>query len=155
MLAQFLSAAGRSIRSVWHSLTYSARKVRTLRERYQAWVGIDVGEARGIKLLREWLSPEQRSQFDAERYFDVIGCVSGKRYRIRYGTATNVHEIDNTGCPIAGWCFIPDGYLVSGDVMLAQKIALETDELTALAVANRFLADLRRTHVIQFRWRAY
>jgi hypothetical protein len=28
--------------------------------------------------------------------------------------------------------------LVAGDVMLAQKIALETDEKTALAVARRF-----------------
>ena len=34
--------------------------------------------------------------------------------------------------------FVPVGYLVAGDVMLAQKIALETNELSALAVANRF-----------------
>jgi hypothetical protein len=155
MLAQFLSVAGRSIRAVWYSLAYSARKVHALRKRYREWVGMDVREARGIKLLREWLSPEQRFQFDAERYFDVIGCDSRKRYRIRYGTATNVHEIDETGRPITGWCFVPHGYLVAGDVMLAQKIALETDELAALAVANRFPADLLRTHVMQFRSRAY
>jgi hypothetical protein len=36
------------------------------------------------------------------------------------------------------YCFIPKGDLVPGDVMLAQKIALETNELAALAVANRF-----------------
>jgi hypothetical protein len=24
-----------------------------------------------------------------------------------------------------GWCFVPSGHLVAGDVMLAQKIALE------------------------------
>jgi hypothetical protein len=155
MLAQFLSAACRSARAVWRSLADSARKLRTLREQYQAWAGMDVRETRGIKLLREWLSPEQRSQFDAERYFDVIGCISRKRYRIRYGTATNVHEIDDTGCPITGWCFVPDRYLVPGDVMLAQKIALETDELAALAVANQFPTDLPRTHATQFRWRAY
>ena len=29
-------------------------------------------------------------------------------------------------------------HLVAGDVMLAQKIALETDERGALAVANKF-----------------
>ena len=155
MLAQVLSAAGRSIRAVWHPLAYSARKVNALRERYRAWVGMDVREARGINLLREWLSPEQRSQFDSERYFDVIGCATRKRYRIRYGTATNIHEIDEAGCPLTGWCFVPDGYLVAGDVMLAQKIALETDELAALAVANRLPADLLRTQAMQFRWRAY
>jgi hypothetical protein len=37
-----------------------------------------------------------------------------------------------------GWCFVPRGQLVPGDVMLAQKIALETNETAALAVANRF-----------------
>ncbi len=41
-------------------------------------------------------------------------------------------------CVRVGWCFAPKGYLVAGDVMLAQKIALETDERGALAVANRF-----------------
>jgi hypothetical protein len=96
-------------------------------------------EARGLRLLRNWLSSEQRAQFDANRYFDVIGCDSGSRYRIHYGAMSNVHEIDAAGCPRVGWCFVPVGYLVAGDVMLAQKIALETNEFGALAVANSFL----------------
>ena len=36
------------------------------------------------------------------------------------------------------YCFVPKGNLVPGDVMLAQKIALETDELAALELANKF-----------------
>jgi hypothetical protein len=95
-------------------------------------------EARGLRLLRSWLTPEQCAQFDAKRYFEVIGCDSGRRYRIRYGTMSNVLEIDDAGCPKVGWCFVPVGSLVAGDIMLAQKIALETNELGALAVANRF-----------------
>jgi hypothetical protein len=98
-------------------------------------------EARGLRLLRSWLSSEQRAQFDAKRYFDVIGCDSGKRYRIHYGTMSNVHEIDAAGSPKVGWCFVPAGRLVAGDIMLAQKIALETNESGALAVANRFLPN--------------
>jgi len=47
-------------------------------------------------------------------------------------------ELDGAGRPRVGWCFAPNGHLVAGDVMLAQKIALETDERGALAVANRF-----------------
>ena len=90
--------------------------------------------------MREWLSPEQLARFDAKRYFDVIGSDSGKRYRIRYGSATNVYEIDGDGRSTVGWCFVPTGYLVAGDVMLAQKIALETHEFRALAVANKFPA---------------
>jgi hypothetical protein len=31
-------------------------------------------EARGVKLLKEWLSPEQFAQYDAKSYFEVIGC---------------------------------------------------------------------------------
>jgi hypothetical protein len=50
----------------------------------------------------------------------------------------NVHEIDNDGSVRVGWCFVPNICLVAGDVMLAQKIALETNELGALAVAKEF-----------------
>jgi hypothetical protein len=95
-------------------------------------------ESRGIKLLREWLSTEQLAQFEAHNYFDVTCCHTGKRYRIRHGTATNVYELDCAGRPRTGWCFVPKDYLVAGDVMLAQKIALETDEHAALAVAKKF-----------------
>jgi hypothetical protein len=117
-------------------LAGAARKVQALRERYKAFE--DAREGRGITLLREWLSPEQQAQFDASKSFDVIGCDSGKRYRILYGTATNIQELDDAGHPLMGWCFIPSGQLVAGDVMLAQKIALETNERAALAVAKQF-----------------
>ena len=80
----------------------------------------------------------QRAQFDASKYFDVVGCDSGRRYRIHYGRVTNVHQIDEAGQPVTGWCFAPSGGLVAGDVMLVQKIALETTEQTTLAAANRF-----------------
>jgi hypothetical protein len=115
-----------------------------LRERHKAFEAIR--EARGIALLREWLSPEQRAQVDASRCFDVVGCDTGRRYRIRHGTATNVQEIDDAGRPVVGWCFVPSGDLVAGDVMLAQKIALETNERAALAVANRFTVQTSASH---------
>ena len=117
------------------SLAHYIREVQAARERYRA--RFTTRKERGINLLREWLSPEQRAQFDAKRYFDVIGCDSGKRYRIHYGETTNVHEIGDDDLPSVGWCFMPVGSLVAGDVMLAQKIALETYEYGALAVANR------------------
>jgi len=93
---------------------------------------------KGLRLLREWLSPEQLAQYDAHNYFDVTGCHSGKRYRICHGRATNIYELDYAGRPRVGWCFIPKDRLVPGDVMLAQKIALETDESAALRVAKNF-----------------
>ena len=114
-------------------------RLRALRGLSRLFSDENRSEARGLRLLRNWLSSEQRAQFDANRYFDVIGCDSGSRYRIHYGAMSNVHEIDAAGCPRVGWCFVPVGYLVAGDVMLAQKIALETNEFGALAVANSFL----------------
>jgi len=95
-------------------------------------------EQHGLKLLREWLSQEQLAQYDAHRYFEVIGCHTGKRYRIYHGNGANVIELDDFARPKTGWCFVPRDHLVAGDVMLAQKIALETDERSALAVANNF-----------------
>ncbi len=95
-------------------------------------------EQRGLTLLREWLSQEQLAQYDAHRYFEVIGCQTGKRYRIYHGIGANVIELDDAALPRTGWCFVPSDHLVAGDVMLAQKIALETDESGALASANEF-----------------
>jgi hypothetical protein len=133
MLTEWLKTATRYL---WRSVSAGVRNVLTLRERYRAMT--DARETRGITLLREWLSPMQRAQFDASKSFDVVGCDSGRRYRIHDGRVTNVHEIDDAGQPVTGWCFVPSGYLVAGDVMLAQKIALETNERATLAVANRF-----------------
>ena len=132
MFARSLLIASRRVGA---SLAQYIREVQAARERYRARFA--TREERGVNLLREWLSPEQRAQFDAKRYFDVIGCDSGKRYRIHYGETTNVHELGDDDLPSVGWCFMPEGSLVAGDVMLAQKIALDTHEYRALAVANR------------------
>jgi hypothetical protein len=94
--------------------------------------------ARAQRLLRSWLSPQQRADFDRKGHFDVVGCDTGKRYRIRRGTSANVNEIDEHGRLGTGRCFVPLGSLAQGDVMLAQKITLETDENRALSIANSF-----------------
>ena len=117
----------------------ATRRLRceALRELYRSYRSENTCESRGLRLLRDWLSPCQREQFDAQGHFDVIGCDSGKKYRIHCGTDMNVHEIDEAGRVKSGLCFVPKGSLVTGDVVLAQKIALETFERRALAVANR------------------
>jgi hypothetical protein len=94
-------------------------------------------EQKGLALLRLWLSPEQAEQFSCYRHFDVIGSDTGSRYRIRPGRMMNVEQLDSAGNKVCAWCFLPEGRLVAGDCMLAQKIALETFEHKALAIANR------------------
>ena len=117
-------------------------RIHALRRLYRSFLTGNTSDARGLRLMRHWLSPGQRAEFDDSGSFEVVGCDSGKRYRIYRGTASNVFELDDAGRPRMCWCFVPLGELVSGDVMLAQKIALETNENGALAVANRFLPRL-------------
>ncbi|MCK1595560.1 hypothetical protein [Bradyrhizobium sp. 164] len=113
-------------------------RFRALRELYRSFTEQNGPEARSRRLLRDWLSPEQRAQFDANNYFEVTGSHTGRRYRVQYGTLSNVVELDASGQPAIGWCFVPERALAAGDVMLAQKIALETDEAAVLALAHRF-----------------
>jgi hypothetical protein len=94
-------------------------------------------EEKGVALLRSWLSPEQAELWDSHRHFYVVGSDTGRRYRIKYGKSMNIEELDSEGNVVNQWCFGPQGNLAVGDVMLAQKIALETIEIEALAKANR------------------
>jgi hypothetical protein len=98
-------------------------------------------EAKAEALLKEWLSPVQLVQYERNRWFEVVGSKTGKRYRIQERQQQNVYELDAKGRPIRGWCFMPKGGLAAGDVMLAQKIALETDEEGTMKVARRFWSE--------------
>jgi len=124
--------------------TAQISRLRALRQLYHSYVRENSPEAKGRTLLRQWLTPAQRRQFERQGYFDVVGCTTRRRYRVQYGSIANVQQIDFEGQSGDILCFAPEGYLVPGDVMLAQKIALETDELAALAVAHRVARVVRR-----------
>ncbi len=93
--------------------------------------------ARGARLLRDNLSPEQLAAYRKGSSFDVIGGDTGRRYRIHRASMMNIAEFDAEGHRVWTWCFCPEGNLVRGDNMLAQKLALELFETEALAKANR------------------
>ena len=82
-------------------------------------------EHKALALLQPWLSPTQAEQYNSYKHFEVIGSDTGTRYRIRHGRMMNVDELDSVGNRVCEWCFLPEGKLAAGDVMLAQKIALE------------------------------
>jgi hypothetical protein len=94
-------------------------------------------ERRALQLLKANLSPEQRKEYEEYASFDVIGGVTGRRYRICHGDQLNVRVLGKGGRSLTALCFTPRGHLPIGDVMLAQKIALELFELEVLQVANR------------------
>ena len=114
------------------SLSYLLRRLATL------LVDSETAGQKGMQLLKENLTPEQREQYEEARSFGVIGSESGRRYRIRHGSAINIDELTDTGQVACRWCIVPQGQLVVGDVLLAQKIALETFERETLAVARRY-----------------
>jgi hypothetical protein len=66
------------------------------------------------------------------------GGETGGRYRIKYGFEMNVELLDTKGSVVRSLCFMPEGELAVGDVMLAQKLALELFESQTLEVANSF-----------------
>lgn len=105
-------------------------------------LGADVGDPqaqqRGLDLLKANLTPEQLAQYEKDKHFIVVGSHTRKRYRIRHGRQMNIDELDDNGQRVSGLCFLPEGGLVAGDCMLAQKIALENSERDALKIANRF-----------------
>jgi len=83
-------------------------------------------EAKARALLERALSPEQRRDLFTRRCFYV----KGKRftYRIREGHSGNVDALDSKGRVISRFCAHPLGRVPVYDVMLAQKLWIETDE---------------------------
>jgi hypothetical protein len=95
------------------------------------------GAARhSMRLLSDNLSPLQRDQFALLKYFEVIGGGTGTRYRIHFRNQLNVEALDAHGRRLRMLCFMPKGYLPVGDMILAQKIALELFEREALRITH-------------------
>jgi hypothetical protein len=82
-------------------------------------------------LLWAWLSPAQRQQYRARRWFEVT-TASGRRYRVMRGA---VVRRDPRG---SGYCIEATSPVPVADEMLANKLLLETDERRFLATAHRF-----------------
>jgi hypothetical protein len=95
------------------------------------------------QLLLENLSSRQRDQFRKYGHFEVIGGTTGKRYRLTSDFRMNVEELDRNGRRTCLLCFLPGTWLPLGDVLLAQKLALELFEAEALEVANKIPTDFR------------
>jgi hypothetical protein len=86
---------------------------------------------RAEALLWAWLSPAQRQQYRARRWFEVTSA-SGRRYRILQGGVVRLHPRGSA------YCIEATSPVPVADEMLANKLLLETDERRFLATAHRF-----------------
>jgi len=125
----FLTAVGLLDLQAWQGRRHAARRSHLARR--------DDAVQRSRELLRACLRAEQCAQFDRAGWFVVSGGVYD--YRIHCGRTANVEVIGRDGRYLRRLCFYPVGKggrdLPVFDVMLAQKLLLEADELRALAIA--------------------
>ena len=91
-------------------------------------------QERAEQLLRDQLTIEQAAQLVQGNYFEVIS-ESGKRYQVTRGIQGNVFAYDGAR-RVGRYCIHPDTDVPVGDVMLAQKLMLETCEREFLRIAN-------------------
>jgi hypothetical protein len=86
-----------------------------LRRSWAGLVGRRQARLRAEALLSAWLSPAQRKQYRARRWFEVTTTPHG-----------------------SGYCIEATSPVPVADEMLANKLLLETDERRFLATAHRF-----------------
>lgn len=92
-------------------------------------------EERAKRLLLSCLTPEQRAMFEKHAGFRVVSNL-GNVFELRSERIHNVRRLDAECRPIEEWCVTPNGRIPVHDVLLAQKVMLETDELGLRARAN-------------------
>lgn len=90
---------------------------------------------RAEKLLQEVLSPAQRAELQRKNYFHVRA--NGRRFRITRGWAGNVLEVDARSRLRYRFCAHPNQHVPAPDVMLAQKLVLESEPERFFSVANK------------------
>jgi hypothetical protein len=125
----------RILMAVWRFISPDNQSLPNRATRWPP-LGWSNAEAQSAELLMHNLSLAQRAQYAAFGHFDVTGGDTGRRYRILRGYQLNVEELDPGGRRKRLLCFLPEGRVPVGDIMLAQKIALELFESEALKVAH-------------------
>lgn len=128
------------------------RRNREHRERIRrAGLERQEAETRAEALLLSFLSEQQRGDYRNNQHIVVIGSAGG-RYRIRPGLVGNIDWLDGNGAVGGSLCCHPRSEaLPHPDIMLAQMLALITDEEAFVRLANRYNGAV---HPIRARARA-
>lgn len=112
----------------------------------------DAAEARARALLLSCLTPEQRASFERCRAFRVVSNL-GNIFEIAHARTHGIHKLDMQGNQVEQWCTTPNGRIPICDVMLAQKLYLETDEAGLRQTANVWvMPGFRMVHTADRQW---
>lgn len=133
-------------------LNYLEQQVRQERaaqsaERVRRSALVDGAQRRSRELLFSCLTEEQRKSVESPRKcFRVVSDMGGI-FEIEYGRMHNVFALDHNGARVEEWCVTPLGDFPIWDVMLAQKLALETDSVALADRAN--IRDLKTGRMVR------
>lgn len=119
-----------------HARIYTARQ-QELDERARSRTE---ATERATALLLALLNTHQREQYEARHSFEVIGS-HGTRYRINRGTSGNVEWLTPDGVVGGQMCAHPTmrgNWLPEPDVHIGQMLALQTDEVAFVQLANMY-----------------
>lgn len=89
---------------------------------------------RAEELLFMMLSDTQKKQYKEKGFFETE--VNDKKYRLYKGRAGNIKRLNKNGQEEVSMCVHPADYLPDADNVLAQYLALHTDEAALLRTAN-------------------
>lgn len=116
----------------------AARLLRQQQQRRDRIAAQESARTRARNTLLEFLTPEQRTEYEAHDHFVCTGS-EGNRYRIERGSAGNVVYLDERGEAAGRLCAHPsmsEHWLPDQDVALAQMLALMTNERNFVRIAN-------------------
>jgi hypothetical protein len=92
---------------------------------------------RAHELLLRHLTPNQREDYEWDKRF-TVKTKRGHRYVIGQARCQNVLRVNKRGKPMRVYCVTVHGGVPMGDVLLAQKLMLESDEDHFLKVARQW-----------------
>lgn len=116
----------------WEALRLEREEERKRQEEIRK-----IAESKAEKLLLAILTPEQRADYLNNRRFFMQ--VNGQMFRIDYGQTGNVKRVDPQTREVTdSYCIHPSGRhgCPNQDVMLAQKLMLETNMAAFMKTAN-------------------
>lgn len=133
-----------------YRMRIAEREARDARASEAAADKMKAAAKKSFELLKRHLTKKQWNSYKKNGYFTVIGNVTGHEYHIVHGCAMNIYRKGRKNLPTRCFCiqakadfefydkgqrYVYKQVLPYGDIMLMQKLSIETDEEEFLRIA--------------------